>query len=171
MVMPYSFNLLYAQVADSSRASLDEKVEAFVRLAYWTRDPDLEIVKQEEVKIEKRRYTFNRRVIMNLDYNRCGIKQIELLMVIDRDQIRRVEVYEDGKKRSLIKPHLIGAGDQINLQISGPNVLHTSELHNPPYGPYYDHYYVVVSEDGAATDNSLTLQHYWPAAFLMLCLL
>jgi hypothetical protein len=96
-IMTDEFNFLYDKVADSSRASVDERMEAFIRLCYWRQDPDLTVLSQEEVSIKKNRYIMNRRIVIQLHHENRGSEDLEVLIRLHDKRIRTVYIYKDGR--------------------------------------------------------------------------
>ncbi|MCX6641266.1 MAG: hypothetical protein NTW14_12455, partial [bacterium] len=147
LFMPAQFNELYAFVAKVSKSNLDEKVEALVRLMYWLRDDSIEIVKQEEVAIEKDGFEFNRHIILNMKTRSGKQSQLELFIVIKDGEVKHTEYLKNGEWRTF--PLRNGQTDDETLTIYGV----TPELYDGN-----KHYYIVVGENGISTNNSITFK-------------
>lgn len=118
-IMTDDFNFLFRKVADSSKASVEEIIEAFIRLGYWLQDPDLTVVTQEKVSIEKDIYKMNHRAIIKMQRKNRDLEVLELLIMFNDIKIKKVKVYKDGKPVHS-PPLLHGYGlDEVNLVIGG----------------------------------------------------
>lgn len=146
--MTWDINLLYDGVKERSRATENERVEAFMRLEWWLWDTELEIINLENVNIEKYGTLYTHRAVVNLRYLKPEKEQFEMLVQIYQDQIRRAEIYKEGHRRWVIKPILLGFADDVLLQIGGMGVQSESYSGRT-------HYYLVVSE------NEILTGHYY----------
>lgn len=117
--MPRDFNLLYKKVADSSKATISERIEAFIRLNYWLKDPNLTIITQEEVSIEREKYTLNHRAVIHMQDQKENMEEIELLIWFRDDEIKLVEIYKDGKPQHSPLLRFSHYTDEIILELSG----------------------------------------------------
>ncbi len=150
MFMPHYFNVVYASVCERSDASINEILEAYARLAYWKWDPDLKILTVEKVKIERKFYTIDYRMVVDLIWDPNGIERQErneLLFSIEDKEIKWVEVWKDGREIFEFTPALLDCSDDLILEISGM----VQTLHNDEDGT--DHHYVKVSENGQPTNH------------------
>ena len=117
--MTAEFNVLYANVSHSVPITVDERLEAFVRLMYWPRDPNVKILTREPVNIKRIAYTLNHRLVIEREAEVFGIRhggiKTEILIALDLNQITSVEVRDDFGKGfgtpGIFRPILINSLD------------------------------------------------------------
>ncbi len=164
--MPHYFNSVYARVPKNTSVSLNERLEAFIRLKYWTQDPAIKILLHEEVVIVKGSDTFNHRFVIEKKielWPKDVFQKIQILIIFKRDQIMRVEkrVIHDDRygNPGIFTPVLInslndsGSGQRDVLVNIGGATSVTNEMHreNPPQE--WTHYYVTADVNGALQGN------------------
>jgi len=117
--MTAEFNVLYGNVSHSVPITVDERLEAFVRLMYWPRDPNVKILTREPVNIKRIAYTLNHRLVIEREAEVFGIRhggiKTEILIALDLNQITSVEVRDDFGKGfgtpGIFRPILINSLD------------------------------------------------------------
>ncbi|TKJ41093.1 hypothetical protein CEE37_05345 [candidate division LCP-89 bacterium B3_LCP] len=150
-LMTNEFNFLYAKVVDSSKANVNERIEAFIRLGYWLQDPVLKVIKQEEVEVEKRDITMNHRTVIRMMNYSKQIKEYDIFIVYKSNLVMKNIVYCDGKLQHSLPLHYYGkiGLDEINLDIYG-------DIEICPWSPEF-YNYLIVEENGLTTGNSFTI--------------
>lgn len=140
--MPEEFNLLFNEVSNDSKTSIEEKIDAFVLLSFWLQDNKLKIISNKSIFQKTGDYELNRKVEMII-----GNKNYEVLLLYKDGEIVRAETFIDSQKRSLITPLLLNVGP-VDLSIEG-NMVRVDNDNR------YTYYYISVSENGTATNYSV----------------
>lgn len=142
--MPHEFNILFYTIEQSSRASMNERLQALIFLGYFEKDNNLEVspVQAMEKEVEGDRYNFQGFVKVN-DHN------FEILFQVKDNVIIKVGILENGIKISEISP-VLTSERAVTISVGGTNVK--LEMYG---GIYY--YYIAVSNNSAPTSDTLTV--------------
>jgi hypothetical protein len=147
LIMPISYNLLYVKIADSARATLNERIEAFVRLALWTKTDSLTIENIESIRVEDFGAIYNYRVRISFP-SRAMNRYRELIMQInDQGKIQSVISVQYGRYVHLWSMFSAVDSDDATLAVGGAAVQ-SEAYENITY------HYLPVSINGSATGNS-----------------
>jgi len=141
--MVEDFNLLFYQVKEKSKAGILDRIELFVWLSHIILDENLIVNPVNPTMTNFENKTFQYvvdLVVFGKDYT--------VFISVEEDQIARAEVFLNEVKQSVIKPKLFNGGSKsIDVSISGIS---------PEQYWGKNHYYIPVSENGTATNNSIT---------------
>jgi hypothetical protein len=149
-IMPEKYNTLFKKIENISPASHEERIDAFVKL-FFSQDGDISWLKDKSTRhlsimsklVNQKRGISNYQV----EVDKNGSRQ-QFLIRFQKNQIKRVEIYLDGLRQGIITPTSSFLETQdVNISISGINPI--------PIGGR-DHYYIVVSNNGTATNNNVT---------------
>ncbi len=170
--MPMLFNILFKKVEKKSRATFFERMKAFVLLTGWENTFDLredEGHKIESYKVEvydlkpvseedKKKYQkySNECYEMKVKYN--DNESLWIIWMKD-NQIKHIEMYYKGKRSNMISPFSsFLKSREVDIQITGGNFNHETHIHPGPPPYPMQHYYVIVSEDGSATNDYIVFE-------------
>ena len=171
-IMPMQFNRLFKEVEKNSKATFFERMKAFVLLKHWENTFNLredDGIKKKSFKIEvydlkpvsekdKKKYQkySNECYEMKVKYNES--ESLWIIWMKD-NQILRIEMYYKGKLSNTISPFSsLLKTREVKIQITGGNFNFETHVSGGSPPDTTDHYYVIVSENGTATNDTIKIQ-------------
>jgi hypothetical protein len=167
-----AINLLYNQTKKETKTSVVDRI----RLYFKFKSISTKLTQSNVMGQKKRTYEFKITSIKRIEKkpNEKGIihdckykvqvmydKEItDYLFYIENDCIKRIEYFKDGKfdgSLPILQPKIKNEKQSrtINFSAGGINVVHETVI-TPTTTPHtYEHYYLKVSDNGSATNDSI----------------
>jgi hypothetical protein len=103
-ILPQEFNVLLQEIPNRSKISTKDRIEAFIRLAYWTLDPQLKIEKQTDVDFRSPKYTLIYTILVTVNLPETGSQHRRLDIRLKQDEIIKANEFVNGWRIGFITP-------------------------------------------------------------------
>ena len=163
--MPLAINLLYNKTKNKTKVSVENRIKLYFLLKHKSRDiqddarytkiPPFEIISIE--KIEKKTLNYEYKYKVKVMY---GKEIMDYFFYIENDFIKRIEYFYNGKyggSSPIIKPKKKDDKQSRTIHFSADGINVVQDTVITPTDTYV-HYYIKVSENGIATNDTIKIQ-------------
>lgn len=167
--MRLALNILYDQTKKENKASIEDRIKLYFLLGRISveindqknsKSSSYEIIsiKKEERKTNEKGIIHDYRYKVQVMYD----KEItDYIFYIENDHIKRIEYFNEGKYGGSLPILQLKRNDNkrsrtINFSVDGINIVHKTIV--TPTSHTYEHYYIKVSDDALATNDTIRFQ-------------
>jgi len=115
--MPDQINMLYAKMGATSSATVEERIRAYIMLAFWAIDPNAEFLEFSEGYYKRHSFEMNYRILLRINPKHPTLKYrrglVEIYLLFQDNEFKFAETWQQSEVLSATSSAGIHAGVEI----------------------------------------------------------